>query len=199
MTFIAALAAKIAESVFGGWLSSAWAFLKAVPWQIYVALFAIIAALLLWHTHTTKMAAYYNAAWTEGARAATAKFTAAQAKADTAARARVKVTVAAQDKISTEVSNAYHDSTDAIDARAAQLSLRHDQAALARQRASGSSNPGTTSETAAGACPAPTQDGLPWAVAFPAMTQAAKDLDQLNKVLDWEEQQQARDALDSVE
>jgi hypothetical protein len=61
----------------------------------------------------------------------------------------------------------------------------------ARKRASGPGYLSAAGGSAPGAGPAAETDGLPWGVAHPLMTEAAKNLAQLNAILKWEAEQQA--------
>lgn len=97
---------------------------------------------------------------------------------------------AKQAAIGKDKSNALFDAHDAIDARARAISLRH----AAAPRNNGTARSVDMPEAGAAPsqpCPAPAEDGLPWSVALPLMTQAAKDLAQLNAILDLEEAQAA--------
>lgn len=112
-----------------------------------------------------------------------------QARLDEVERPRILTNVTRQIIISKDTSDALYASHDTIDARAHAIGVRH--AAASRERAAVPVDPPAAGAAPGEPCPPPAQDGLPWSVALPLMTQAAKDLAQLNAVLDFEERQQA--------
>lgn len=175
-------------------------FLKGVPWQVYAALAAAILGLVLWHAHGNAVKHAYDAAYSEGASAAAAKFNAAQKAADNAARAHVAATVTKQDTVSKESSHALDKANSDIDARARDISVRH-AAAVARERNSQPGDMPVSSGAPGQSCPAPASDGLSWSTAYPLMVQAQKNEAQLNAILDWEAKQAtvAADAQSDVE
>lgn len=178
------------------WAGLAWGvlgkFLKSIPWQVFMVL------AVLWlgvHRYHVAIRNAHDAGFSEGVTATKEAFRLAQDKADTAQRAHVVKTVAAQETINKDTAHAFNVKTDSIDARAAMLGVRH--ASVAARRSAGQSGyPGAPGASPGASCPAPPADGLSWIVALPLMTQAAKDLAQLNAVLDWEQEQDKLDALE---
>lgn len=57
------LAARV---LLGGWIKSAVSFAQAIPPKVWYALAIIAAVLLLWHIHSVKERAAYNAAFNAG-------------------------------------------------------------------------------------------------------------------------------------
>jgi hypothetical protein len=168
-------------------------FLKSLPWQAYAVLGAILAVLLLWHVHTSEVAAARKDGYAAGFAAAQAQVKAAQDKADDAQRAKNAVHDTKSAQIDTEKTNALLDANDDIDRRAAALRMQHDAAAQ---------HPGVvrplpeTIVAPGGSAPSATCDGLSWDVALDVLTRAAKLEAQLNAVLDWEDAQDALAAKD---
>lgn len=164
-------------------------FLKGLPWQVYAALAAVAALWMGMNAHGDAVRDARQQALREGAAATIALVNERQAAADRAARIALAGAAAAQDKISKETSDDLYETHDRIDARAAALRLRHDAKVAARQRAGGSGAMLTAGQAPSEPCPPPPGDGLPWSVALPLMQQAARDLAQLNALIDFEEAQ----------
>lgn len=183
--FFARFAARFVATRIGGFLSK-------IPGWVWIVLAAAAVLGLGLHLHSNAEKAAYKAAYSQGVNDTKAAFAAAQAKADAAQRARNVKTVAKQSTISRKSTDALTHTYDSIDARARAISLRHE--AAARDSAPGSGVGSATGNAAAGACPAPAEDGLPWSVAFPLMVQAQRNLAQLNAILDWEDAQTKLDA-----
>lgn len=165
------------------------ALLKRIPWQVHAALALILALFLLNVAHGRRVTTAYNAAYRAGVAATVEKFRVAQAAADTRERVKVLKTVTEQGVISKEKANAFVDDSSDIDARADNIRLRYE--AADRKRAALAVDQGATRGAAPHTCPAPAQNGLSWGAALPLMTQAAKNLAQLNAILDWDAAQQA--------
>lgn len=164
-------------------------FLKRVPWQLYAA---IAAALLVWAAveyHQAAAKAAHDEAYAAGVLDTTKTFEAAQSEADRLARAAVAAKVTQQAAISKESSHAFAQDNADIRARSDALRLRHE--AAARDRASGGVDLSAASLASSGPGAPAACDGLPWSTAHALMTQAALDLAQLNRVLDFEAAQDA--------
>lgn len=181
------MTALLALRAFGG-------FLKGLPWQLYAALAAIALIVAGWFAHTHAVSQARKDGLREGAQATAKIFHDAQAEADRLATVEVQLTVKKQDAITQEVSDARDHSVSDIHSRADAIRLRHDAATA--QRAARRVDLPPAGEAAGEPAPAPYCDGLPWDVAFGAMTQAELQQDQLNKILDFEE---AQDALAAQE
>lgn len=175
----------------------AWAFFRALPWQLYAALVAAALCWGAWHLHTAAVKQANTQGYIAGSQATADKFNAAQRAVDAKALAGKAKTEARQDAIAKETSDALYKSVDDIDARARAIGLRHDQARDG-DGAGGPSDPGQASEAPGQSCPSPTGDGLSWGAAFPLMVQAQKNLAQLNAILDFEEAQDALAAQETV-
>lgn len=175
-------------------LRAAAGFLKGLPWQLYAALAAVGLIVGGWFAHTHAVSQARKDGLREGARATAKLYTDAQLKADQIARQKVAFAVEGQGKITQEVSNARDHSVADIHSRSDAIRLQHERARA--ERAAGSVNLPAAGEASAEPAPAPYCDGLPWDVAFGAMTQAELQQDQLNKILDFEE---AQDALAAQE
>lgn len=166
-------------------------FLSGLPKWVYWAIAAgvALAAAVSWHGAHVRAA--YNAAYQQGFKDAADAIADEQAAQDRIAAekaAKVEVKAAA---ISKEKSNALVETNRTIDARSAALSVQHAKAQAERDRAS--RDRAQAGEAASSAASAPACDGLPWSVALPLLTQAAKDHAQLNAVLDWIDEQEALD------
>lgn len=166
-----------------------WGFLRGIPWQLWLALAVAAAAYGAWSYHTSAVKTARTEGHTAGVVAESDRWAKAQAEADKLALKGVIATIEKQNDIAQETSDALEQATDDIDARARALSVRHDAALrrIAAEREHLSATGGAAGEPQE----APPADGLPWDVALPLMTQAAKDLAQLNAILDFEEAQAA--------
>lgn len=161
-------------------------FLKSLPWQVYAVLGAIVGILLLWHVHTSEVAAARAEGYAAGVADTKAAVKAAQDKADAVQRAKNAVHEQKSSAIDTEKTNAFLDSTDAIDRRAAAIRMQHDAA----NHGAGGLHPLPETIVAPGGIAAPaTCDGLSFDAALDVLTRAARLQAQLNAVLDWEDDQ----------
>jgi len=194
--FLARTAAKVAfpgSSAILGALGKVGAFLRAIPWQVYAILGAIAGVLLLWHVHTSEVAAARADGFKAGQAAAVAAQNVAQAKADAAQRAKNAVHVTASAKIDTEKTNDLLNANDDIDRRAAAIRMQHDAAA----QHPGVVRPLPATIEAPGSIASPTTcDGLSFDAALDVLTRAARLEAQLNAILDWEDAQDALAAKD---
>lgn len=163
-------------------------FLRDLPWQLYAALAAAALIASVWFAHTHAVSEARKDGLREGAQATAKIFHDAQAEADRLATVEVQLTVGKQTAITQEVSNARDHSVSDIRARADALRLQHSASA---ERAARSVNLPPAGEAAGKPVDPPPCDGLPWDVAFGALTQAELNQDQLNKILDFEAAQNA--------
>lgn len=169
---------------------TAWLFLSAMPRWAWLSIGGALAmwAALAWHADSVKDA--YLEAYNQGVTDTRNEVAAAQAEADRLATVGVAVTTGKQAAISKENSDAFDKTVRDIDARADAIRVRRDAQAEARRAPSRVDLP-APSQAASEPCPAATQDGLPWSVAFPLMIQAEKNQAQLNAILDEIEKQDA--------
>lgn len=173
------------------WVKIALDFLKGLPWQVYAGLGAVLLVWIALAAHADAVAGVRKQALREGAEATVALFRARQEEADRLAQVGVKVVETKQGTIAREKSDALYDAHDAIDDRARAIRVRHDAKAATRDRARSAGALPAARGAPGEPCPPASEDGLPWSVALPLMTQAAKDQAQLNAILDFEEAQQA--------
>jgi hypothetical protein len=175
----------LALSLLGG----AKRLLAAIPWQLYVALALAAAAWFAVDYHRDAVAEAAKVARAEGVTAENNRWVVVQQEAENRQLAKVLAITRRQQDIAQEASANYEEALDDIDRRARALSLRHD--AALRERAAGGVNLPGTPAAPGEPVEAPAGDGLPWSAALPLMTQAAKDLAQLNAILDFYEKQEA--------
>lgn len=161
-------------------------FLKSISWKVWAAAGFVIAVMGLWSAHTHSVSHARSAGDRAGYSRATAKVRAAQAKADTLAHAHVAAVITKQDKISTEQSHGLISDFAAIDARAAAVRVRHDNASAAR-----AVHLSTAREAAPGACPPSDNDGLSFDALHAKLTEAEKQAALLNRIWNWEDGQDA--------
>jgi hypothetical protein len=175
------------------------AFLRSIPWQVWLGLAIAVAIWVGVRVVEHKITAAHDAGYAEGVRDTKAAFTAAQAKADAAQRAKNDIHAAKSAAIDTGATNALLNANDDIDRRAAALRVRHDAADAA---GSGGIRPlPQTIVAPGGIAPPATCDGLSWDAQLAVLTAAAKLQAQLIAILDWEDEQDklaARDGSDGA-
>lgn len=172
-------------------LKIAFALLKRVPWWVYVA---IAVALIIWRgvaIHEGKVEDLKAESYAAGQADTRAVYAEAQRRANQQKRAEIAEAIRAQDEINEEKVADYEAEIARIDARADALRVQLSKARTDPARSAGPGVGNATGTPAAGAVEAPAENGLPWSVALPLLTQAEKNQAQLFAILDWNAEQQA--------
>lgn len=157
---------------------AALAFLRGIPWQVWVAVLAIGAVWWGFNAHGAAVKAAHTAAYNQGYDAATAGFEAAQAEIDEAQRVKVEALEKEIDLNNRKITHDYLAQRNAIAARADALRLRGPAETAGHNQGSSGDMSGL-SDAAGGADAATGCYGIPFSDLVGSLEQAELNTAQL--------------------